>query len=102
MQNEKIHKRVRYSAEFKEKVALEALMGAKTHAQIASEYGISPDLVKDWKKLAKEKLGECFRRGGRKTEMEKKDERIANLERLLGKREFELDWLSKKAKELGL
>ena len=31
-----------------------------------------------------------------------KDERIANLERLLGKREFELDWLSKKAKELGL
>ncbi len=98
----KIHKRGRYAAKFKEKVALEALTGAKTHAQIASEYGISPDLVKDWKKQAKEMLGECFRRGGRKTEMEKKDERIANLERLLGKREFELDWLSKKAKELGL
>ena len=102
MQNEQIHKRGRYSAEFREKVALEALSGAKTHAQIASDYGISPDLVKDWKKQAKEMLGECFRRGGRKTEMEKKDERIANLERLLGKREFELDWLSKKAKELGL
>ncbi len=47
-------------------------------------------------------LGECFRRGGRKSEMEKKEERIAYPERLLGKREFELDWLSKKAKELGL
>ena len=47
-------------------------------------------------------LGECFRRGGRKTEMEEKDERMANLERLLGKREFELDWLSEKAKEMGL
>lgn len=81
---------------------MEALTGAKTHAQIASEYGISPDLVKDWKKLAKEMLGKYFRRDGRKSEMEKKDERIANLERLLGKREFELDWLSKKAKELGL
>ena len=57
---------------------------------------------KDWKKQAKEMLGESFRRGGRKSEMEKKDERISNLERLLGKREFELDWLSKKAKELGL
>ena len=92
MQNEKIHKRGRYSAEFKEKVALEALSGSKTHAQIASDYGISPDLVKDWKKQAKEMLGECFRRGGRKkTEMEKKDERIANLERLLGKREFEAE-----------
>ncbi|MBR5195417.1 MAG: transposase [Akkermansia sp.] len=64
MQNDKIHKRGRYTAEFKEKVALEALTGAKTHAQIASEYGISPDLVKDWKKQAKEMLGECFRRGG--------------------------------------
>lgn len=102
MQNKQIHKRGRYSAEFKEKVSLEALSGAKTHAQIASDYGISPDLVKDWKKQAKEMLGECFRRGGRKTEMEKKDERIADLEHLLGKREFELDWLSKKAKELGL
>lgn len=102
MKNEKIHKRGRYSADFKEKVALEALSGTKAHAQIASEHGISPDLVKDWKKQAKETLGECFRRGGRKSEMEKKDERIANPERLLGKREFELDWLSKKAKELGL
>ena len=46
-------------------------------------------------------LGECFRRGGRKTEMEKKDERIANLERLLGKREFEQDWLSKKSQRVG-
>ena len=56
MQNEKIHKRGRYTAEFKEKVALEALTGGKTHAQIASEYGISPDLVKDWKKQAKDML----------------------------------------------
>lgn len=96
MQNENIHKRGRYSAEFKEKVALEALSGAKTHVRIAPEYGISSDLVKDWKKQAKEVRGECFRRGGPKSEMEKKDERIANLERLLGKKEFEPDWLSKK------
>ena len=34
MQNETIHKRGRYAAEFNEKVALEALTGAKTHAQI--------------------------------------------------------------------
>lgn len=58
--------------------------------------------MKVWKKQAKEMPGEYFRRGGRKSEMEKNVERIANLERLLGKREFELDWLSKKNKELGL
>lgn len=53
MQNEKIHKRGRYAAEFKEKVALEALTGAKTHAQIASEYGISPDFSKGLEKAGK-------------------------------------------------
>ncbi len=53
------------------------------------------------KKQTKEMLGECFRRGWRKSEMEKKDERIANLDWLLGKREFELDWLSKKPKSWG-
>ncbi len=47
MQDKKMHKRVCYSAEFKEKVALEAQTGTKTHAQIASEYGILPNLVKD-------------------------------------------------------
>ena len=66
MQNENIHKRGRYSAESKEKVALEALSGAKTHVRIAPEYGISSDLVKDRKKQARKVLGECFRRGGRK------------------------------------
>lgn len=65
MQNEQIRKRGRYSAEFNEKVALEALTGVRSHAQIASDYGISPNLVKDWMKQDKEMLGECFRRGGR-------------------------------------
>lgn len=43
------------------------LTGAKTHAQIASDYGISPDLVKNWKQLQ----GEYFRCSGRKSEKEK-------------------------------
>ena len=59
--NEKIHKRGCCSAEFKEKVALDALSGAKTHVQIASDYDINPDPVKDRKKQATEKLSECFR-----------------------------------------
>ena len=54
--NEKIHKRGCCSAEFKEKVALDALSGAKTHVQIASDYDINPDPVKDRKKQATEKL----------------------------------------------
>ena len=46
-----MHRRGRYSAEFKERWHWEALSGARTHVQIASERGIRPDVVKEWKKL---------------------------------------------------
>ena len=54
------------------------------------------------KRETETKVGSKHQKTGKEHSKEKKDERIANLERLLGKREFELDWLSKKAKELGL
>ena len=96
-----IHKRGRYSAAIKQEVALEALKGTKTLQQIASDHGISVDLVQDWKRQAKEHLAEGFKRKGKTREAELQT-RIARLERLLGKREFELDWLTKKSRELGL
>ena len=103
-----IHKRGRYSAAFKQEVALEALKGAKTLQQIASDHGISADLVQDWKRQvqdwkrqAKEHLAEGFKRK-RKTREAELQTRIAHLERLPGKRDFELDWLTKKSRELGL
>ena len=97
-----IHKRGRYSAAFKEQVATEALTSSKTIAQIASDHGISPEVVKDWKKQARELLRAGFRRGGGKSELARKDAEIAALQRLLGQRDMELDWLSKKSRELGL
>ena len=51
-----IHKRGRYSGGFKLEVATEALKGAKTIQQIASVYGISPDLVLSRKRQAKDML----------------------------------------------
>ena len=94
-----IKKRGRYSASFKQEVATEALKGAKTIQQIASEYKISPDVVKEWKKQAREMMEEGFKRKGKK---KTKEAKIEQLERLLGQRDFELDWLTKKSKELGL
>ncbi len=98
----KINKRGRYSASFKKEVVREALREQKTISQIASDYGISPDCVKDWKRQALAMMDDGFKRGGRKSELERKDAEIAKLQQLLGKSQFELDWLSKKAKELGL
>ena len=44
--------RKRYSADFKAKVALEALRGELTTAQLASKHGIHQTMVGEWKKQA--------------------------------------------------
>ena len=76
-----IKKRGRYSASFKQEVATEALKGAKTIQQIASEYKISPDVVKERKKQAREMMEEGFKRKGKKKTKE------AELEALIQKRD---------------
>jgi transposase len=53
-------KRNRYSAEFKAKVALEAIRGEKTAAELATRFGIHPNQVTDWKKQAIEGLAGVF------------------------------------------
>jgi transposase len=45
-------KQNRYSAEFKAKVALEALRGELTTAQLATKHGIHQTMVAEWKKQA--------------------------------------------------
>jgi transposase-like protein len=61
--------RKRYSREIKLKVVCEALAGAKSIAQIASEHGVHPTQIKEWKTQALEAMGERFSmRRGKKTE----------------------------------
>jgi transposase len=53
-------KRKRYSADFKAKVAREALKEESTIADIATRFSIHPNQVSEWKKLAIEGLAEVF------------------------------------------
>ena len=53
-------KRKRYSADFKAKVALEALRGELTTAQLASKHGIHQTMLGDWKSQAVEGLAAVF------------------------------------------
>ena len=55
-----VGKRKRYSAEFKAKVALEALRGELTTAQLATKHGIHQTMVSEWKKQAAEGLTTVF------------------------------------------
>jgi transposase-like protein len=45
-------KRTRYSADFKAKVALEALRGELTAVQLAAKHGIHQTMVGEWKRQA--------------------------------------------------
>ncbi len=49
MTNKPMRKKV-HGAEFKFKVALEALKGEKTSAQLASEFGVAQSMIFKWKK----------------------------------------------------
>ena len=51
-----------FSAEFKAKVALEALVGDKTLAELASKHDVHPNMIAQWKRQAKDSLPEVFAR----------------------------------------
>jgi transposase len=52
--------RRRYSAEFKAKVALEAIRGELTISQLGAKYGVHQTMINTWKKQAVEKLSTVF------------------------------------------
>ena len=53
-------KRKRYSAEFKAKVALEAIRGEATVAQLTVKYGVHQTMINAWKKQAVEGMADVF------------------------------------------
>jgi transposase len=52
--------RRRFSAEFKAKVALEAIKGHETVAELATRHGLHPTQIAAWKREAVEKLAQVF------------------------------------------
>ena len=89
-------KRTRYSAEFKAKVALEALRGELTAAQLAVKHGIHQTMVGEWKRQAREGLAVVFAAKSAAAETAKAVE--ADVEKLhakIGQLLVERDFLAK-------
>jgi transposase len=95
-------KRKRHEPEFKARVALEALKGEKTIQQIAKEYEIHPVQVSDWKKAMMERMPEIFSSGRKKSPEEQYEREKAQLHAKIGQQAVEIDFLTKKSKQLGL
>ena len=90
-----------FSNEFKAKVAMEALKGELTMAQIASKYGVHSNQVQAWKKVLKENMGDLFS-ANRKKKEKHQGQMIEDLYKNVGKMQVENDWLKKKLDLLGL
>lgn len=88
--------RKQHSAEFKAKVALDALKGLKTANELASEHGVHPTQINQWKKQAQEGLATVFS-SGRSRQEKSQDDLTASLYQQIGQLTVEVDWLKKKS-----
>ena len=88
--------RLRFSAEFKFKVALEAAKGTKTLNELSGEYGVHPNQISSWKRelLAGGATLFCSRNAREQREQEVLQ---AELYEQIGRLKMELAWLKKKA-----
>jgi transposase-like protein len=88
--------RKRYSSEFKARLALEMVKGQRTLNEIASEHGVHPNLLMQWKKQLLDSLPAVFA-DKRCKEQKDQEEHEAQLYQQIGQLKVELDWLKKKA-----
>jgi transposase-like protein len=89
-------KRRVFGGEFRAKVALAAVKGDKTLAQLAEQFQVHPNQVSGWRKELIERAAELFEDGRR----QKRDETAADPAELyeqIGRLKMEVDWLKKKS-----
>jgi transposase-like protein len=86
-------KRRKFSPEFKAQVVLEVLTGVKSNAEACREYKLQPQVLGRWKTQLLEQAASVF---ADDTQQQEQEQRVAELERLVGRLSLELD-IAKKA-----
>jgi transposase len=92
-------KRNQYTKQKKAEIVIELLKEEKTVNQIASEYGIHPSQLTQWKKKALEGLPEIFERGENAAQKAEKEyqQQIEQLYKEIGYLTTQVKWLKKKS-----
>lgn len=95
-----------YSAEFKAKVALEALKENKTIPELAAQYGIHPNNVRNWKQEFLENASAVFDRRKEakhaQEQLKDKEREIEELYKEVGQLTLKVNWAKKKYAELNV
>ena len=77
-------KRKQHSAEFKARVAVAALSGEKTLAELSAEFGVHPTMISNWKQELVKRAGELFARGSKAPAAADAQKVIDDLHRKIG------------------
>ena len=93
--------RKKFDWNFKARVALEAIKGDKSVAEISSEYKVHGTQIASWKHKALVGIKDYFARGARPVEREHEED-LADLYAQIGKLKVENDFLKKTVYPAGM
>lgn len=88
-------KRNYYTASKKSKIAIAAIEGKLSQAQLTSEYGVHPTQIKAWKQAALQAINDVFSNAKEKDKTAHA-ELVASLYEEIGRLQAQLSWLKKK------
>jgi transposase len=87
-------KRKQHSAEFKARVAMAALSGEKTLAELSAEFGVHPTMISGWKQELVKRAGELFACGNKAPAVGDVQKVIDDLHRKIRQLQVERDFLA--------
>jgi|SRR5258708_37788575 transposase-like protein len=88
--------RKKHNGAFKAKVALAAIKGDRTIAELASEFGVHPNQIYNWKKQLLDGAAGVFEGGGAAAEGLASEAQVDLLYRQIGQLKVENDFLARK------
>ena len=92
---EMTNKRRQFTDKFKAKVAVEAIKGMKTLAELSTEYKVHPNQISAWKKQLLTNVSILFSPGS-KQQSKSEEEITAPLYEEIGRLKMDIKWLEKK------
>jgi len=92
-------KRKRYSAEFKARVALEAIREELTLAELSKKHGVHPNMISGWKRAAIENMAAAFGKDAGSA-AKNNDAEIEKLHAKIGQLVVERDFLANASVQL--